>query len=268
MAQHHNGTDQRHQGSSRDRTRRPHRSFDDRDRGNDEFEADQRGWEEHGFGHVSEPQRSRTERFQSGRRFDTQTKRQSWPATGSWQGQPLGSEREEMSGELYEPRDDVRSLGANRFDRDDDRSSNRQFEGRFEADLKREGSFAGVAPIGFKRTDERLLELVAERLTEDHWIDASRITVDVSKGEVTVTGLVPDRETKYRVEEVIDRIFGVTDVVNRLKVSPEDRATAQQGVSEGGHDGNRMHRDEDELQNEPASESTRFNTADKRRMKQ
>src|SRR5437867_195160 len=44
--------------------------------------------------------------------------------------------------------------------------------------------FRGVGPKGYLRSDERLTEVICERLTDDARIDASDITVAVRDGKV------------------------------------------------------------------------------------
>lgn len=80
--------------------------------------------------------------------------------------------------------------------------------------------FRGKGPIGHQRSDERLYEQVCDVLTDAHDLDASRITVSVQSGEVTLTGFVPDRLSKRRAEEHIERMSGVKDVINNLRVPP------------------------------------------------
>jgi hypothetical protein len=78
-------------------------------------------------------------------------------------------------------------------------------------------SFRGRGPRGYKRTDERLHEIICERLTEDPQIDASEISVKVERGEVTLEGEVPDRRTKHHVEDVVDEISWGAPIYNRLR---------------------------------------------------
>ncbi len=79
-------------------------------------------------------------------------------------------------------------------------------------------SFRGRGPKGYARSDERLREIVCERLLEDPYIDASDVVVEVANGEVTLTGSVEERWVKYQIEELIDRSVGVNDIHNRLKI--------------------------------------------------
>lgn len=79
--------------------------------------------------------------------------------------------------------------------------------------------FRGVGPKGYARSDERLAEIVCDRLTEDAGVDASDVTVTVNDGEVTLTGDVGSREMKHRVEDIVDAC-GVKEIHNRLRVHP------------------------------------------------
>jgi Flp pilus assembly secretin CpaC len=58
-------------------------------------------------------------------------------------------------------------------------------------------------------------------MTDDPMLDASEITVQVSNGEVMLSGTVPSREQKRRAEDVAERISGVKDVTNQLRISRE-----------------------------------------------
>lgn len=93
--------------------------------------------------------------------------------------------------------------------------------------------YAGRGPRGYQRGDERIREDICDRLTDDHRIDASDIEVQVNKGEVTLAGSVRSREEKRCAEDVIERISGVRDVNNHLKVKPADEVlgTARSGAS-------------------------------------
>jgi osmotically-inducible protein OsmY len=74
----------------------------------------------------------------------------------------------------------------------------------------------GRGPKGYVRSDQRVHELICERLTDDPNIDASEVTIAVQDGEVTLTGTVDDRGTKYEIEEVVDSVHGVQDIHNQL----------------------------------------------------
>lgn len=94
-------------------------------------------------------------------------------------------------------------------------------------------SYAGRGPKGYARGDERIREDICDRLTDDHRVDASDIDVQVSKGEVTLAGSVRSRDEKRSAEDVVDRVSGVREVNNHLKVRRSDEVigTARSGAS-------------------------------------
>jgi hypothetical protein len=73
-------------------------------------------------------------------------------------------------------------------------------------------------PKGYVRSDERLKEDISERLLHAHELDASDVTVDVKDGKVTLTGTVPHRYMKHRIEDIADACAGVRDLENRIRV--------------------------------------------------
>jgi len=94
-------------------------------------------------------------------------------------------------------------------------------------------NYAGRGPRGYQRGDERIREDICDRLTDDHRVDASDIEVQVNQGEVTLSGSVRSRDEKRFAEDVIERISGVRDVNNHLKVKAADEVlgTARSGAS-------------------------------------
>jgi hypothetical protein len=80
------------------------------------------------------------------------------------------------------------------------------------------GPHYGKGPQGFRRSDERIKELVCEALFEDDQIDATGIAVDVQQGEVMLAGTVDDRLTKRMAEDCAASIAGVHDVHNQLRI--------------------------------------------------
>ncbi len=79
-------------------------------------------------------------------------------------------------------------------------------------------SYRGRGPKGYTRSDERLLETICERLTDDPRIDARDIEVEVKQQAVTLRGTVDQRRTKYAVEELVEDC-GARDIDNQLRVS-------------------------------------------------
>lgn len=76
----------------------------------------------------------------------------------------------------------------------------------------------GKGPQGYQRSDERLLEDVHQRLTDDAYLDARRLSVSVDQGMVVLEGTVPQRWMKHHAEHVAARCYGVADVDNRIRV--------------------------------------------------
>lgn len=80
---------------------------------------------------------------------------------------------------------------------------------------------AGKGPRGYKRSDERICDELYEHLTEHPQIDASEVEIGVQKGVVSLRGVVPDRQMKHYAEDCAERISGVKDVDNRIRVKRE-----------------------------------------------
>lgn len=81
------------------------------------------------------------------------------------------------------------------------------------------GEFRGRGPRGYRRSDERIKEDVCQCLTDDSHIDASNIDVAVTDREVVLTGSVETRYEKRHAEDLIERLPGVHDVINSLRVT-------------------------------------------------
>jgi hypothetical protein len=96
-------------------------------------------------------------------------------------------------------------------------------------------SFRGRGPQSYTRSDQRIHEDVCDHLTEDHDVDAHDIEVKVTSGDVTLSGRVVDRWMKYRAEEIAERVAGVKEVTNHIKVAREqDHANARESGSDRG----------------------------------
>ncbi|HEY6138813.1 MAG TPA: BON domain-containing protein, partial [Thermoanaerobaculia bacterium] len=63
-------------------------------------------------------------------------------------------------------------------------------------------SYRGRGPKNYRRSDQRIMEDVCERLERDDRVDASDLEVNVNEGVVSMTGSVPDREMKRRAEDL------------------------------------------------------------------
>jgi osmotically-inducible protein OsmY len=79
-------------------------------------------------------------------------------------------------------------------------------------------------PKGYRRSDERMREDICDELMGMQDIDSSDVEVNVTGGAVSLTGTVPDRSMKYRIEQVADRCTGVVDITNLIKVRGSSRS--------------------------------------------
>jgi len=97
-----------------------------------------------------------------------------------------------------------------------------------------QSSHRGKGPMGYTRSDERIRENVCEALTDDDNLDASQIEVTVRNGEVILSGSVEERQDKRLAEDVVERVPGVKDVQNQIKVQ-ERRERGNQGGTQQVH---------------------------------
>jgi osmotically-inducible protein OsmY len=97
-------------------------------------------------------------------------------------------------------------------------------------DALQELTHRGRGPKGYRRTDERLKEIICERLTEDPFIDASDITVDVANGAVTLQGSVLARPQKHAAEDLAAEVSGVTEIHNELRIGSDDIEARTSGL--------------------------------------
>lgn len=83
---------------------------------------------------------------------------------------------------------------------------------------EREGPHRGRGPKGYRRSDERLREQICERLTEDPHVDATDLEIEVSNGQVTLSGTVSDRAMRWRAEDLAEECARGSEVQNRIRV--------------------------------------------------
>lgn len=91
----------------------------------------------------------------------------------------------------------------------------------------------GKAPKGYRRSDERIREEIAESVMEWSEIDASEVQIDVSNGNVTLQGTVDSRRTKNLLEEIADCVSGVEDIDNQIKVKRGSQDSRDSSTSGG-----------------------------------
>ncbi|MDR7101841.1 BON domain-containing protein [Croceicoccus sp. BE223] len=95
-----------------------------------------------------------------------------------------------------------------------------------DAARRREQDHRGVGPQNYARSDQRILDDICDKLTDDRYVDASDITVTVQEREVTLDGTVTSKQAKRRAEDVADNVSGVGHVQNNLRV--KDRRTTDE----------------------------------------
>ncbi len=90
-----------------------------------------------------------------------------------------------------------------------------------------QGMHRGKGPKNYQRSDERLKEMLCERLHDDPEIDASEVTVSVQGGKITLEGTVDSRRTKNAIEDVAEQL-GSQDVQNNLRVQKQSERSGME----------------------------------------
>jgi hypothetical protein len=82
----------------------------------------------------------------------------------------------------------------------------------------------GLPGIGDSRPpiagDDRIREIISDRLNDDPAVDARDINVLVHHGQVTLAGTVDNDDSKSRAERLADSTPGIMRVESRLRVRP------------------------------------------------
>lgn len=81
-----------------------------------------------------------------------------------------------------------------------------------------QGPYAGKGPKGYKRSDQQMCEEANQALERNGRVDASEIEVSCDSGVLKLTGKVENRAAKRDAEECVESVYGVSDVMNELKV--------------------------------------------------
>ncbi|MCK9512325.1 MAG: BON domain-containing protein [Pigmentiphaga sp.] len=87
-----------------------------------------------------------------------------------------------------------------------------------------------IDPKGYIRSDERIREVVCERLSHSG-LDVSDVEVSVQEGRVALEGTVPSRRVKHAVEDCADGCAGVVEVENRVRVANRDDSRSAPGTT-------------------------------------
>ncbi|WP_191002370.1 BON domain-containing protein [Cupriavidus pauculus] len=146
---------------------------------------------------------------------------------GEWFGSPDDdrTDTDERAYSRSDTRQDTRQYtrqSARPDTRADDRYTGDRWDDRRAEDLgQRFGKAVGgrrTGPRNFQRSDERIRDEICERLTFASGVNVRDVSVDVSKGVVTLNGTVERRAQKYDIEDIADNTFGVTEVENNIRV--------------------------------------------------
>lgn len=78
--------------------------------------------------------------------------------------------------------------------------------------------YSGRGPRNYTRSDARIEEDVAERLTSNDTLDASDVDLSVENGVVVLDGSVADRQDKRLAEDLAESVRGVRGVQNNLRL--------------------------------------------------
>ncbi|OYX29866.1 MAG: hypothetical protein B7Y99_12450 [Caulobacterales bacterium 32-69-10] len=119
------------------------------------------------------------------------------------------------------PADDGRERGL--WDKAADQVASWMGDHAAEARREADGQHRGRGPRGYRRADHRINEDIHDQLTEDPWIDASDIEVQVRDGEVELRGYVRTPEDRRRALEIADKVAGVMHVHHDLRVYDSSR---------------------------------------------
>jgi osmotically-inducible protein OsmY len=101
-------------------------------------------------------------------------------------------------------------------------------ERRRRMDEQRKGEHRGKGPKQYQRSQERILEDVCDRLSDDDRLDASDIEVKVNGSEVVLSGTVDSKNAKRRAEDIAEAVSGVANVQNQLRVSQQSFDSSKQ----------------------------------------
>jgi hypothetical protein len=94
------------------------------------------------------------------------------------------------------------------------------------------GGHRGKAPQGYVRTDDRIREDACQALADDDHVDPTHVEVVVQNGDIYLTGTVDDRRMKKRAELIVERVSGVHDVQNHLRIAGNRTVEEAVGIQE------------------------------------
>ena len=157
-------------------------------------------------------------RHDYGRPFEDRSTYGPGAVAGPHSGVHPGASRGDMDTAYRQDYDDGRGHHGDRtmWDRASDEVSS--WFGDEAAEARRQEDHRGRGPRDYARSDERILEDVNDRLTDDPDLDATDIRATVSEREVTLDGEVGSRFEKRRAEDCAEYVSGVAHVQNNLRI--------------------------------------------------
>jgi osmotically-inducible protein OsmY len=117
--------------------------------------------------------------------------------------------------------------GTQRYRGDTGNTLSSPAESRTSEGISNEGH-RGKGPRNYKRSDERIREMVCDLLCDDPYLDASDIEVEVKSGDVILTGSVADRFAKRLAEDLAESVLGVVNIENRIHVNQDGKHLQEQ----------------------------------------
>ena len=99
----------------------------------------------------------------------------------------------------------------------------------------REGQHRGKGPKNYTRSEERIKEDVSDQLSDDSFLDASGVEVNVKDGDVTLNGVVDSKYSKHRAEDLAEDVTGVKNVQNNLRVVENIENTINKNSANNGN---------------------------------
>lgn len=99
--------------------------------------------------------------------------------------------------------------------------------------VEERGPHYGKGPKGYKRSDDRVREDVCDCIARQGHIDASDVEVKVENGTVILSGTVGQRHHKRVLEQMVERLHGVDDVRNELRLKRDEQTQARSQQQHG-----------------------------------
>jgi len=78
-------------------------------------------------------------------------------------------------------------------------------------------------PEGYRRSDERIREVISDLLSSNDDLDTRDFEVRVNEASVTLRGYIPDEDSRRKINEVVERVPGIKKVNDELRVNPHAR---------------------------------------------